>query len=241
MKTGLAVQLTMTQLEAANRLHEQLPQWRDTDSALRALGDRFPEFDIKATLLKVAAVNQLYGTNVYAVDRMAKHIVGVLSARDSLNDSDLVKELAVLPGRKHISFASKFAHFFISSQRFPIYDSIAISMIKFHLGRGKWIKDDAHEYSAFLQNLDALMQRAQPSLSCDYQALDRYLWLAGLYKKEKTKPRSEDNQEEDTPEINREVWNLFKTLSPNGVPVSPLADMLPPEFANLKPGKPRTK
>jgi hypothetical protein len=94
MKKGLAVPLTMAQIEAANELHQGLPQWENTDDALHVLHNRFPEFDIKATPLKVAAVNQLYGTNVYAVDRMARHIVEVLSARDSLRDIDLVEELA---------------------------------------------------------------------------------------------------------------------------------------------------
>jgi hypothetical protein len=78
MKKGLADPLTMAQIEAANELHQGLPQWKNTDDALHALHNRFPEFDIKAMLLKVAAVNQLYGTNVYAVDRMARHIVEVL-------------------------------------------------------------------------------------------------------------------------------------------------------------------
>ena len=49
MKKGLAVPLTMAQIEAANELHQGLPQWKNTDDALHALHNRFPEFDIKAT------------------------------------------------------------------------------------------------------------------------------------------------------------------------------------------------
>jgi len=37
MENGLAVPLTMVQIEAANRLHEQLSGWQVTDDALRAL------------------------------------------------------------------------------------------------------------------------------------------------------------------------------------------------------------
>jgi len=49
---GLAIPLTMAQIEAANELHQGLPQWKSTDDALHALHNRFPEFEIKATLLR---------------------------------------------------------------------------------------------------------------------------------------------------------------------------------------------
>jgi hypothetical protein len=75
---NLAIPLSISQVEAANRLHRQLPQWQVTDHALHALQVRFPEFDAESTLLKVVAVNQLYDTNVYAVIRMAHHIAEVM-------------------------------------------------------------------------------------------------------------------------------------------------------------------
>ena len=52
MKKGLAVPLTMALIEAANELHQGLAQWKNTDDALHALHNRFPEFEIKATLLR---------------------------------------------------------------------------------------------------------------------------------------------------------------------------------------------
>ena len=45
MENGLAVPLTMVQIEAANRLHEQLSGWQVTDGAMRALHVRFPGFE----------------------------------------------------------------------------------------------------------------------------------------------------------------------------------------------------
>src|SRR5690349_6766320 len=134
MKTELVVPLSMSQIDAANRLHRQLSQWQVTDDALRALKDRFPGFAIDATLLKVVAVNQLYGTNVYAVVRMAQHIAEVMLEASHMDDAGLVEELAALSGMKHTSFASKFAHFFIDVERFPIYDSYAVKMVAYHLG-----------------------------------------------------------------------------------------------------------
>ena len=129
MEMDLAVPLSMSQIEAANRLHSKLLQWQITDRALHALHVNLPGFDIEATLLKVAAVNQLYGTNVYAVMRMAQHITKVMLTAGNMEDTDLVEKLASLPGRQHLSFASKFAHFFIDMERFPIYDSYAVKMV----------------------------------------------------------------------------------------------------------------
>jgi len=227
----LAVPLLQSQIEAANKLHKQLSQWQVTDRALYTLHTHFPDFVVEATLLKVVAVNQLYGTNVYAVVRMAKHIVDILYERDNLEDIGLVEKIAQLE-RKHTSFASKFAHFFIDKERFPIYDSFAEDMIKFHLGRQPWIRPDKHPYRAFVQNLARLKELAGSQLSCTNEELDRYLWLAGLYKAYKCRAN---------PKINREVEDLFESLSLSDAPSALLQAMLPSEFANLKRRKPRAK
>lgn len=43
MENDLAVPLAMVQIDAANRLHEQLSGWQVTDDALRTV--RFPGFE----------------------------------------------------------------------------------------------------------------------------------------------------------------------------------------------------
>jgi hypothetical protein len=48
METALAVPLLVSQVDAANRLHQQLLQWQITDKALRSLHVRFPGFDMEA-------------------------------------------------------------------------------------------------------------------------------------------------------------------------------------------------
>src|SRR5260221_751585 len=166
----LIVPLYMSQIEAASRLHRQLLQWQITDCALHALHVHFPGFDAEATLLKVVAVNQLYGTNVYAVIRMAQHIAKVMSEADNMEDADLVEKLASLTARKHRSFASKFAHFFIDMERFPIYDTYAVKMVAYHLGKQEQDMDTAHPYRAFTENINRLKRYAQ--LSCTTRELD---------------------------------------------------------------------
>jgi hypothetical protein len=203
MEMNLAVPLSMSQIEAANNLHRQLLQWQITDSALHALQDRFPGFDIDATLLKVVAVNQLYGTKVYSVVKMAHHIAEVMLEASQMADVCLVEELAALSGMNHISFASKFAHFFINVERFPIYDSYAVKMVAYHLGQQGQNGDTEHPYKSYVANLNKLKQCAQ--LSCTTRELDHYLWLAGMYRKWRANTGVH---------IGSEVSSLFSSQSP---------------------------
>lgn len=202
----LAVPLLPTQIEAAMRIQHHLSQWIASDRALYLLHDRLPGFAIEATLVKVAAVNQLYGTNVYAVVRMAQHVTQIMAEESrAVDEAALVERLAALPptpgqrsARKHISFASKFAHFFIDAERFPIYDYYAERMVVYHLGRRAIIVDTQHPYRAFIQNIIQLRERAQ--LVCTMDELDSYLWLAGLYQAWRKNPNAQ---------INAEVTRLF--------------------------------
>jgi hypothetical protein len=213
VEKSLVVPLLVSQIEAANKLHSRLLQWQITDQALQSLHARFPGFGIEATLLKVVSVNQLYGTNVYAVMRMAQHITKVMLDANEREASELVEELASLGSRKHLSFASKFAHFFIDMERFPIYDSFAAKMVTYHLGIYPQGKNKAHPYRAFVENIDILKRYAH--LYCTNTELDRYLWLGGLYRSwEKNKGA----------QINAEVAQLFNSLS--STPTTELAQLL---------------
>lgn len=182
--SSLAVPLLASQVEAASRLRARLPQWVVTDAALEALGIKFPGIELEATLLKVAVLNQLYGTTVYAVTRMARHVVEVMAAGPV--DDGIVERLAALPkgatqttDRRHLSFASKFAHFFIDVKRFPIYDSYAAKMVRHHFGKGALKKWDpsvkAPPYADFVAAIGRLLRTA--ALACSVRELDRYLWL----------------------------------------------------------------
>lgn len=94
----LAVPLSQTQIDAANRLHSRLSQWATIDNALSALGQAFPTWTAEASLLKVAAINQLYGTNLYAVVRMAEYVTWVMASADSKQEGpSLVERIAALP------------------------------------------------------------------------------------------------------------------------------------------------
>ena len=93
--TDLAIPFTQSQVDAANRLHRLLTQWVLTDNSLVALAKIFPDFGPEASLLKTAAINQLYGTNLYAVVRMVEHISNVIVNADVAQEGpSLIERLA---------------------------------------------------------------------------------------------------------------------------------------------------
>lgn len=221
---NLSVPLSMDQIKAAQMLHGRLISWKTTDQALQDLARRFNEFDSASVLIKVATLNQLYGTNVYAVTRMAEHVTKVMAEKPA-TIPNLVDRLASLPKapgqqsqRNHLSFASKFAHFFIDPERFPIYDSYAAKMLSYHLDRREIERDKKHPYQAFVNNFLRLKERAH--LSCTTRELDRYLWLAGLH----LKFRKDRNAK-----INVDARKLFASSSRETV--AELKAMLPPILA----------
>ena len=203
----LAVPLAQDQVDAACRFHEQLDQWRLSDAALLRLQDSGPGFDAEACLLKCVTINTLYGTQVFAIVRMADHVRSVL-ARTDMNAAgqDLVEHLGALPAgegetkRRFISFASKFCHFFIDEERFPIYDDAAKTVLKLHLGR-EVQPYGAKPYEAFCRNLERLRNHA--GITGPGRHMDRYLWITGMYMKwlkERHKPK---NKQQTNVELRR--------------------------------------
>ncbi|MFO7948121.1 MAG: hypothetical protein R6V19_15050 [Armatimonadota bacterium] len=180
-----AIPITQEQIDAAGRLHDLLSQWPTTDRAFEMLNERFPDFGREATIIKCAAINDLYSTNVFAIWRMAEHIVKVME--DTPDDPDeLAETIACLPdadgncARHHWSFTSKFCHFFIDAETFPIYDSYCCNMLAHHLGRGRCMSDSSNPYRAFKQNLEQL--RELSDVSASLREMDQYLWLVGQYR-----------------------------------------------------------
>jgi hypothetical protein len=182
----LKVPLSQSQITAAGQIHRQLPGWNAADEALTLLAQRVPGFSLPETMLKVAAVNQLYGTNLLAVTRMARHISTALD-RGSLEAGPiLVEHIACIPAGdgqrawRHFSFASKFCHFFIHPESCPIFDSYADDMLRLHLG-GNRERDPKHPYLSFVNNSRALLTLA--NVTATGVELDRYLWIRGAYER----------------------------------------------------------
>lgn len=179
--------LTSERIAAATRLHEQyLPQWRAADAALAAVRAAFSDdFSYEPNLVRVATVNTLYGTNLKAVHRMAVHIAGIRPGGARwLGPADLVEAIAALPPgpgetpRRHVSFASKFCHFFIGEDDFPILVKAARDALRLHLGRDGY-RGAETGYAGFCGALGRLKMAC--GLEANPRSLDRYLWTAGMY------------------------------------------------------------
>jgi hypothetical protein len=192
-------------IEAANQLSLGLKQWRLSDNVLASLRCTYRDFDEVSCLLKTIAINTLYGTQIYAVIPLARHIAEVAKELPVVKwDATMVMKLAKYPesNRNNVSFAAKFCHFFVDDKRFHIYDEQARLAIRHHLGDYK--NDDTDPYKAFCSNLERL--RAEFSIDADSRPLDRYLWLVGSW----IKWKSWKKEPEKAP-INAELRALFAT------------------------------
>ena len=180
----MRITLSAPQIAAAVAIRRQLVAWNVADQALGRLAEDMPGFDSTATLLKVAAINQLYGTNLYAVPRMAEHIVQVMLGKKPRVTPELVERIACVPAPsgqrewRHFSFASKFCNRFIDREACPMMDSYATWTLRHHLGRSRAI-DAQHPYLTFVVNIQRLSREA--GLSASASELDSYLWIRGAF------------------------------------------------------------
>jgi len=160
LSSGKRLPLTETQVVAAGRIHNELEQWKAADRVLNYLGKTILEnTDLDRVLLKAAALNQLYGTNVYGLYAMAQHIIEIFSSERTWDECSLVEQIAYLEasGRRHQSFASKYCHFFVDSEQFPLFDSYVPVVVRMHLGRGNYrCKTTDQTYRNFYEDLQTL-------------------------------------------------------------------------------------
>jgi len=179
----LSVPLVETQVAAAGKLHDELEQWKAADRVLEYLAKTMPEnTDPDRVLLKAAALNQLYGTNVFYLHAMAQQIVEIFSSEATSDECSLVERIAYLEasGKRHQSFASKYCHFFVDSQRFPLFDQYVPAVVRMHLGRGNYrCKTTDRTYRNFYEDLQTL--RRSISFDPTVRELDHYLWLRGQW------------------------------------------------------------
>lgn len=97
------------------------------EEGLKELFGTYPRNDLLSTvLLKVAALNSLYSTNIYAVFDVARHIRQLnIDSQLQQNDLSLIDKIAVVTigekTRRNYSFATKYCSWH-KPDIFPIYD-----------------------------------------------------------------------------------------------------------------------
>jgi len=138
----LAVPLCQSQIDAAERLHDRLRGWTATERAFEQLGRALPGYSREAVLVKAAAIDRLYSAHVQGQDihHLVCRIAEVMPEVMPMPVEDpvaVVEAIIAAPGveKNYPCFASKFAHFFINPERFPIYDSFCRKQLGDHLDR----------------------------------------------------------------------------------------------------------
>lgn len=199
----LANPLTKKMIEEAEKIHQQFHGWQTSDNVLVMLRDSFPGFSFEEILLKATVINSLYGTNVLAIWKVAEHVCQTIPKYDLDSvGAEFVEKIAKVPDiktksgkdREFISFASKFTHFFIDQERFPIMDQYAKCAIKYHLGCNEWEKCPDKPYQEFVVNFMKLKDLC--SFKGSVRDFDHYIWLAGLFQEwEKKNNKAKFNQE----------------------------------------------
>lgn len=174
-------------ISLANKKFENTPGLKNADDALDSLADLLPGDDDVSIIAKAAALDRLYGTYVVDIYRASKHVEEVLSkgGKDFQNEyfvDNLARvEVGQTDGKyiRYISFASKYAHFFIDGNSFPMYDFYADRMLKYHVGRKHLARDKEHPYRAYSENFFKLKNEVEKMVTV--RQLDHYLWVAGQY------------------------------------------------------------
>lgn len=196
-----------TRVAAAVQLFSRMPGVVRSEEALVRLAKVMPEFDIPSTLVKVAAVNQIYATTLYAVYRMAERIAEVHANAPEWTYAT-VDKVAALPAtknedrsRRHLSFSSKFAHFFVDRSRFPLLDRHALRAVCFHLGRQLFPGDVMTSYEAYAR--EVVRMREEAGLDCSLSDFDKYLWLLGQW-------LLVQSQSKETAQLGSEVSSMFR-------------------------------
>jgi hypothetical protein len=207
----LAILLLSSQIEAASRFWEE-GGWETKEFA--QLKKVFPNIH-DAVKLKAVVLNALYGTNVFAIDKVGDHLENTIVAPHSSGPElveELVSEIKQITKRNHYSFVAKYAHFFIGSE-FPILDWYAEYMVGKHLGPAQ--SKNPKRYLKFVEDVQKLKELA--GLTCDCAQLDAYLWVAGEYWYWKEHP---------TVEINADLKAQFERLERNPEDEQTLAALL---------------
>lgn len=190
---------TAAQIDAAQRLykHEKMEYWRLQDKILTELKDENSSLtDQRLTLVKATLVNSFYNAGCRDIEEVTSWIVAQkpdlleeyrrIDSNDNIGHIDFVKRIASY-GRKEtegcLVFASKFAHFFIDTGVFPIYDQYARMLTNFHINTSKGAKQPHSKYGVFYKKFFRLKQllEQRDSVSYSTKTLDCYLWSAGQY------------------------------------------------------------
>jgi len=220
--------LELTQIEAADRLWNRLEELKRSDRALAALQGSLPGFDPEVTLLKVLSLHPIDTSKTHVGLPLARDLCALLSRVDPTGCGvELVDALAEVADRhgksphEGLGFASRFAHYFVDGERFPVLDAWSERALQALLGGELHGAPGDTRYGRFARNFAWVANRIGLTRR---RRLGRWLWLIGQHLAWRSNPR--------TP-INRAVRELFESQAVQ------IAALLPPEMQSAPPGTAR--
>lgn len=136
------------QQPSATEVQKYLTKWNEgnnekLDSALKTLFQVMPRNDdVGEVAVKLAALNGIYSTNIFAVVQVAAHIANLdidKKLAEPAVDPDLIEEIATFTikgkARRNYSFATKYCAFH-RPDLYPIYDSLVANALNTLLRQG---------------------------------------------------------------------------------------------------------
>lgn len=160
----------------------------ESDQAIMQLIQKFPEnLNLSHILPKVCVINSIYGANILATYKMAKHIerlnIDKMLKSGDTGVVDMIAVLEVVPGKTRCfySFATKYCNWH-QQGKFPIFDSIVENFLwqanklhKFSLVQKRAELRVYPKYKAFMDDFI----RCFGLQSYNYKELDMALWQYG--------------------------------------------------------------
>lgn len=141
--------------------------------------------DMSDILLKVAALNDFYSTNIFSVYPVAKHILSLsiderLMAGDVTLVSDIQKVVINGVEKNFYSFATKYC----SHHRpldFPIYDSYVDKVLCFFRDRDKFTEFKTADLKNYIKFKETLIDFREFYGLAQYnlKEIDKYMWQLG--------------------------------------------------------------
>lgn len=167
-------------------IHEFDQSQKVVERALSRLFDLFPANTAPdEVLLKVVAGNALYGTNIFALEKVAKHIVGLdIDPLLKTGQPEVVHRIAKVQlgetSRNNYSFATKYCSWHNSAE-YPIFDNFAEQMLWSYQKQDNFSsfrRNDLLKYSQLKQVIAAFRNYYGLSMF-GFRDIDKFLWLAG--------------------------------------------------------------
>jgi hypothetical protein len=158
---------------------------KDIEQALTELVKLFPlNTERYQILLKVAAINQLYSTNIYAIWSVADRIEKLgIDADLTAGKRELVREMALVTignkQRNNVSFASKYCSWH-QPKSYPIYDSRAeLCLWAYRQQCGlSFSRNNLWDYVSYVDAVKEFRDRFQLG-ELTFKEIDKFLYHTG--------------------------------------------------------------